>query len=79
MYRSSCFVSFSTTFKISPPLLFVHAVVEKEFRREAVHQFLQLGLFIGGAKVRCGHQPYVSDGILLLGRVNSFDNLLVSW
>mmetsp|Transcript_20957 Transcript_20957/g.34583 ORF Transcript_20957/g.34583 Transcript_20957/m.34583 type:complete len:562 (+) Transcript_20957:39-1724(+) len=52
--------------------------VEKEFRREAVRQFPLLESFIQNAKVKCGHRPYVSDGILLLGRVQEFDNLLVS-
>jgi glycine/D-amino acid oxidase-like deaminating enzyme len=28
--------------------------------------------------VRCGHRPYVSDGVLLLGRVPFYANLLVS-
>ena len=52
--------------------------VEKEFRQEAIRQFPQLESFIKEAKIKCGHRPYVSDGILLLGRVGSFDNLLVS-
>ena len=52
--------------------------VEKEFRREAVRQFPKLEFFIKDAIVKCGHRPYVSDGILLLGRVDSWDNLLVS-
>jgi glycine/D-amino acid oxidase-like deaminating enzyme len=54
------------------------ARVENEFRREAVRQFPLLEFFIKSAKVKCGHRPYVSDGILLLGRVEEFDNLLVS-
>mmetsp|Transcript_1870 Transcript_1870/g.2759 ORF Transcript_1870/g.2759 Transcript_1870/m.2759 type:complete len:548 (-) Transcript_1870:63-1706(-) len=54
------------------------ASVEKEFRREAVRQFPLLESCIKQAKVKCGHRPYVSDGILLLGRVQEFDNLLVS-
>jgi glycine/D-amino acid oxidase-like deaminating enzyme len=54
------------------------ASVEKEFRREAVRQFPMLESFIKEAKVKCGHRPYVSDGILLLGRVEEFGNLLVS-
>jgi len=53
--------------------------VEREFRREAIRQFPQLESFIKEAKIKCGHRPYVSDGILLLGRVDAFDNLLVSW
>lgn len=52
--------------------------VKKEFRQEAIRQFPQLESFIKEAKIKCGHRPYVSDGILLLGRVDSFDNLLVS-
>lgn len=52
--------------------------VEKEFRKEAVRQFPKLESFINAAKIKCGHRPYVSDGILLLGRVDKFDNLIVS-
>mmetsp|Transcript_22149 Transcript_22149/g.47613 ORF Transcript_22149/g.47613 Transcript_22149/m.47613 type:complete len:555 (+) Transcript_22149:138-1802(+) len=52
--------------------------VEKEFRREAIRQFPQLESYIKEAKVKCGHRPYVSDGILLLGRIDTFDNLLIS-
>lgn len=52
--------------------------VEKDLRQEATRQFPQLALFVAEAKVKCGHRPYVSDGILLLGRVWEFDNLLVS-
>ena len=52
--------------------------VEAEFREEAVRQFPQLEQYIREAKTKCGHRPYVSDGILLLGRVKEFDNLLVS-
>lgn len=52
--------------------------VEKEFRQEAVRQFPQLASLIKEAKTKCGHRPYVSDGILLLGRVDTFDNLLLS-
>jgi len=54
------------------------STVEREFRREACRQFPQLEHFINEAVVKCGHRPYVSDGILLLGRVSSFTNLLVS-
>ena len=54
------------------------ASVEKEFRREAMRQYPTLETFIKEANVKCGHRPYVSDGILLLGRVQEFDNLLVS-
>ena len=59
--------------------LSISNVVEKEFRHEAIRQFPQLESFIKEAKVKCGHRPYVSDGIVLLGRVDTFDNLLVSW
>ena len=52
--------------------------VEAEFREEAVRQFPQLEPYIRETKTKCGHRPYVSDGILLLGRVKEFDNLLVS-
>lgn len=51
---------------------------DAEFRQEAIRQFPQLEPFIKEAKTKCGHRPYVSDGILLLGRVDTFDNLLVS-
>lgn len=43
-----------------------------------MRQFPLLESFIMQAKVKCGHRPYVSDGVLLLGRVQEFDNLLVS-
>mmetsp|Transcript_30228 Transcript_30228/g.61410 ORF Transcript_30228/g.61410 Transcript_30228/m.61410 type:complete len:190 (-) Transcript_30228:326-895(-) len=52
--------------------------VDEEFRHEAIRQFPQLEPFIKEAKTKCGHRPYVSDGILLLGRIHSFENLLVS-
>jgi len=54
--------------------------VRDEFVEEAVRQFPQLEPAIRSAasETRCGHRPYVSDGILLLGRVREFDNLLVS-
>ena len=58
--------------------IFISSLVEQEFRREAIRQFPQLEAFIKDADVKCGHRPYVSDGILLLGRVPSFSNLLVS-
>ena len=58
--------------------IFISSLVEQEFRREAIRQFPQLEAFIKDAKVKCGHRPYVSDGILLLGRVPSYKNLLVS-
>ena len=54
-------------------------LVETEFRQEAIRQFPQLESFIKDAAIKCGHRPYVSDGILLLGRVDNFSNLLVSW
>jgi len=63
----------------SQPNYTILHVVEREFRREAIRQFPQLESFIKEAKIKCGHRPYVSDGILLLGRVDTFDNLLVSW
>ncbi|CAB9517828.1 D-amino acid dehydrogenase [Seminavis robusta] len=52
--------------------------VEAEVRREAVRQFPQLQSLIEKAPTRCGHRPYVSDGILLLGRADTHENLLVS-
>lgn len=44
----------------------------------AIRQFPQLEQFIKTAKVKNGARPYVSDGILLLGKVDSFSNLMVS-
>jgi glycine/D-amino acid oxidase-like deaminating enzyme len=52
--------------------------VDKEFRREAARQFPQLADYLASATTRCGHRPYVNDGLLLLGRVQEYDNLLVS-
>lgn len=52
--------------------------VDVEFRNEAARQFPQLRHLIEKAATRCGHRPYVSDGILLLGRVDTHENLLVS-
>jgi D-amino-acid dehydrogenase len=52
--------------------------VDSEFRREAIHQFPQLQNSIDNAPTRCGHRPYINDGILLLGAVDTHDNLFVS-
>ena len=52
--------------------------VDKEFRQEAIRQFPQLRHLIQQAHTRCGHRPFVSDGILLLGAVDTHENLYVS-
>jgi D-amino-acid dehydrogenase len=52
--------------------------VDQEFRREASRQFPQLKDLIAKAKTRCGHRPFVNDGILLLGACDTHDNLYVS-
>lgn len=52
--------------------------IDVAFRNEAKRQFPQLEKPIDKAKTFCGHRPYVSDGILLLGPVNSHQNLFVS-
>ena len=48
--------------------------VDANFRRQAGIQFPQLIPLIQQAKTRCGHRPYVADGILLLGSCGSHDN-----
>jgi glycine/D-amino acid oxidase-like deaminating enzyme len=48
------------------------------FRYEAIRQFPQLQPLMECAPVKCGHRPYVSDGILLLGRMDTHQNLYVS-
>lgn len=52
--------------------------VDANFRREAVRQFPQLKELIAQAKTYCGHRPYVSDGILLLGACDTHENLYVT-
>lgn len=52
--------------------------VDAEFRREAVRQFPQLEELIERAPTRCGLRPYVNDGIMLLGTVDTHENLFVS-
>jgi glycine/D-amino acid oxidase-like deaminating enzyme len=52
--------------------------VETDFRKEAIRQFPQLQQWIEEAKTYCGHHPYVNDGILLLGAVDTHENLIVS-
>ncbi len=54
--------------------------VKTEFIEESIRQFPHLEKYIrsNADNVKCGHRPYVSDGILLLGRVDSFENLMVS-
>jgi D-amino-acid dehydrogenase len=52
--------------------------VDVAFRQEAKRQFPQLADLIDRAVTRCGHRPFVNDGILLLGAVDSHPNLYVS-
>jgi D-amino-acid dehydrogenase len=53
--------------------------VDENFRQEAMRQFPQLSSLISQATTYCGHRPYVSDGILLLGACSdTYDNLYVS-
>jgi D-amino-acid dehydrogenase len=53
--------------------------VDQDFRVEAIRQFPQLEPLIHEAKTYCGHRPYVSDGILLLGACSdTYDKLYVS-
>lgn len=52
--------------------------VDKNFRNEAIRQFPQLKELIQQAKTYCGHRPYVSDGILLLGAADTHQRLYVS-
>lgn len=52
--------------------------VDAEFRREADRRMPQLKHLMDQAVTRCGHRPYVSDGILLLGTVDTHSNLYVS-
>eukprot|EP00977_Amphora_coffeiformis_P000325 scaffold84_cov163-Amphora_coffeaeformis.AAC.19 len=52
--------------------------VDEEFRREAARQFPQLVEYLPAAETRCGHRPYVNDGLVLMGRCPEFTNLLVS-
>ena len=52
--------------------------VDTLFRKEATRQFPQLKDLILKAETLCGHRPLVSDGILLLGQVDTHDNLFVT-
>jgi D-amino-acid dehydrogenase len=52
--------------------------VDDKFRAEAIRQFPQLQEAIQKAKTYCGHRPYVADGILLLGALETHSNLYVS-
>jgi D-amino-acid dehydrogenase len=53
--------------------------VDRIFRNEAMRQFPQLTDLIKHAPTFCGHRPYVSDGILLLGAcTDAVENLYVS-
>ena len=52
--------------------------VDHNFRQEAIRQFPQLKDLIPKAKTFCGHRPFVSDGILLLGAVDTHQNLFVT-
>ena len=52
--------------------------VDEGFRKEAIRQFPQLKELIPKAKTYCGHRPFVSDGILLLGALDTHEKLYVS-
>jgi len=52
--------------------------VDKEFRRESLSRMPHLTDLINKAKTYCGHRPYISDGLLLLGQIPSHENLFVS-
>uniref|UniRef100_A0A7S3LUH2 FAD dependent oxidoreductase domain-containing protein n=1 Tax=Aplanochytrium stocchinoi TaxID=215587 RepID=A0A7S3LUH2_9STRA len=52
--------------------------VDKRFREAALERMPQLTEQIQSHPTRCGLRPYVSDGIVLLGRVELFSNLLVN-
>lgn len=52
--------------------------VDTLFRKEAMRQFPQFKDLILKAKTICGHRPLVSDGILLLGQVDTHANLFVA-
>lgn len=52
--------------------------VDKTFRQEAIRQFPQLKALIPKSKTYCGHRPFVSDGILLLGAIDTHANLFVT-
>ncbi|KAL3913690.1 MAG: hypothetical protein SGILL_006389 [Bacillariaceae sp.] len=55
------------------------STVDENFRKEAKRQFPQLSNLISQATTYCGHRPYVSDGILLLGACSdTYDKLYVS-
>uniref|UniRef100_A0A7S4SH41 FAD dependent oxidoreductase domain-containing protein n=1 Tax=Ditylum brightwellii TaxID=49249 RepID=A0A7S4SH41_9STRA len=51
---------------------------DAEFRRESLSRMPHLAPLINKVSTRCGHRPYVSDGLLLLGRIPSHENLFVS-
>lgn len=53
-------------------------MVDQNFRTEAIRQFPQLADLIPKAKTYCGLRPFVSDGLLLLGNVDTHHNLFVS-
>lgn len=52
--------------------------VDEDFRQEAIRQFPQLQNLIRSTKTYCGHRPFINDGILLLGAVDTHHNLFVS-
>ena len=52
--------------------------VDDGFRKEAIRQFPQLKGLVPKAKTYCGHRPFVSDGILLLGAVDTHEKLYVT-
>jgi glycine/D-amino acid oxidase-like deaminating enzyme len=52
--------------------------VDKAFRQEAARQFPQLATYLSSSPTRCGHRPYVNDGLVLLGRCPEVQNLYIS-
>lgn len=52
--------------------------VDQAFRQEAARQFPQLAPYLPTAPTRCGHRPYVNDGLVLLGQCVPYSNLWVS-
>lgn len=52
--------------------------VDAEFRRASIERMPQIKEFIDKAPTRCGFRPFVSDGLLLLGTVDTHENLFVS-
>ncbi|CAM9622008.1 unnamed protein product [Chrysoparadoxa australica] len=52
--------------------------VDAAFREQAILHLPQLKSQIEGTATRCGHRPFVSDGIILVGRVPSVANLSIN-